>query len=58
MMKILVRGCQPIDGAGTRSQLLPLLISQFKASTATFTDMGDGPLSPLLELDVRLLSRR
>ena len=51
-------GSPPIDGAGTRSQRLLLLISQPKAFTTTITDMADGPLSPLLESDLRISHRQ
>ena len=51
-------GSPPIDGAGTRSQRLPLLVSQSKAFTTTITDMADGPLSPLLGLDLRISHRQ
>ena len=58
MIKTLVMGSLLIDGAGTRCQLLPLLMSQSIAFTVTITDMADGPLSPLFGLDVRLSSRQ
>ena len=58
MIKILVMGSLPIDGAGTRCQLLPFLMSQSRAFTAPITDMAGGPPSSLLGLGVRLSSRQ